>query len=147
MAMDTNHFVLSVAVFMVIVTVMITFSQWEYRPELQPQRQIQCRFAKACRGADCSVPLPGDIVILPRAEDGAAYYHDATDAAPRHALETVNDHEWVRREGKTGMMRIQLADNGALTATHTQGLGTDSTVLETATGFCVDMGETGQEQG
>lgn len=145
--MDTNQFVLSFAAFMVIVTVMITFSQWEYRPEPQTVKRINCHFVKACRGSDCSVPLPEDIVILPRAEDGDAYYHSAIDSSPRYLLETVTAQEWVRREGKTGMLRIQLSDTGALTATHTEGLAADSTVLETATGFCVDVGQKGQEQG
>jgi hypothetical protein len=136
--MDTRPFVLSVSVFMVLATAIIFISQWEYKVPLKKLVGFACKFDSLCRGTDCAGPLPADIVILPEAEDGRAYYHTADFPLARTALETVRETEWVMRTGKTGMRRFDLRENGALTVTETDGFAADSTVLGTATGFCVD---------
>ncbi|MGO4908955.1 hypothetical protein ACEN2J_11580 [Pseudorhodobacter sp. W20_MBD10_FR17] len=136
--MDTRPFVLSVSVFMVLVTAIMFISQWEYKVTPQKLVAFACKFDSICRGSDCRGPLPADIVILPVAEDGRAYYFEAGFETGRNALETVSETEWVMRTDKTGMRRFQLRENGALTVTETDGFAADSTVLGTATGFCVD---------
>jgi hypothetical protein len=143
--MDTTQFVLSFAVFMVVATFMLT--QWSYRPALQPLQRINCTFDNACRGGNCAGGGPADIVILPKAEDGAAYYHQAGQDTRRNALETVSAREWVARRGATGMMRLTLRENGAFTLTEADGFDAGAKVLATATGACVDAGQTVQEQG
>jgi hypothetical protein len=144
--MDPREFVLSFAAFMVVVTLMVMFSQWEYRPTPQALKRIACKFDSACRGGDCSIPLPADIIILPKAEDDAAYYYSAGTALFPDPLETVGAREWVARNGKTGMIRLQLRENGALTVTETAEFDANSAVLAIATGFCVDAGRLNQGQ-
>lgn len=136
--MDTRPFVLSVSVFMVLVTAIIFISQWEYKVAPQKLVGFACKFDSICRESDCSGPLPADIIILPKAEDGRAYYHTAGFPTGRNALETVSESEWVMRTDTTGMRRFELRKNGALTVTETDGFTADSTVLGTATGFCID---------
>jgi hypothetical protein len=144
--MDTRNFVLSVSVFMILVTMIMFISQWEYKPTPQKLAGYACKFDSVCRGQDCAGPLPADIVILPAAEDGRAYYYEAGFESRDSALETVNDTEWVMRRGETGLWRFELRENGALTVTETDGFTADSAVLGRATGFCVDADQINKGQ-
>lgn len=143
--MDTRNFVLSASVFMVLATALLFVSQWDYKPTPQKLAGFACTFDSICRGNECSGPLPADIVIVPVAEDGRAYYYEAGHET-RTALETVSDTEWVVRSGETGMRRLQLRQNGAFTVVETDGFSTESAVLGTATGFCVDADQMNKGQ-
>ncbi|WP_415233708.1 hypothetical protein [Pseudorhodobacter sp.] len=148
MRMDTNQFVLMFAAFMVIVTAMMTVSQWD-QDSPAPQRFLQyvCRFESFCWGGDCFATLPPALSIVPMAEDGAAYVSHADRPTTWHDLETVSAREWIGPVGKSGIMRLVLDEKDVLTYTEHAGFAPESAVLASGTGHCRNETITSREQG
>ncbi len=155
--MDSSNFVLLASAFMIVTTVMVTFSQWEYVPNPKAVPHFACRFDSFCQGSDCGGALPADIFIVPQAKDQPAYMTDSLTSGSltsgsltsgsRTALDTVALREWVGRRGEAGMVRLRLGDGDALTVTETASFTPDSPVLSFGAGQCRDMTATDQEQG
>lgn len=137
--METNHFVLSFAVFMIIVTLIYAISQWNFDPAPKKFPGYACRFEGYCKGTDCSAPLPQDILIFPAVEDGKAYYHSPADSFWREALDTQSEREWVGRRGERGKVRFSLRETGALTVTEYAGFDDGSDILSVANGICREV--------
>ena len=145
--MDSSNFVLLASAFMIVTTVMLTFSQWDYMPNPKAVPHFACRFDSFCRGRDCGGALPADVLIVPQAKDAPAYVTDSLSSDSRTALDTVAPREWVGRRGEAGMVRLRLDGGGALTVTETASFAPDSAVLSIGAGQCRDMTATGREQG
>jgi hypothetical protein len=144
--MDTNQFVLSAAAFMLIATVMITFSQWRYIPTPQAIPHFACQFDGFCRGTDCSTAVPPTLFVVPQTNDAPAYLTDELTLGTQTVLDTVDTREWVGQWGENGI-RLRIADSGAMTWIETTGPAPDSPIKATATGECRDLTATSREQG
>jgi|GEM_PF-2371614 len=145
--MDSSNFVLLASAFMIVTTVMMTFSQWQYVPSPKAVPHFACRFDIFCRGSDCGVALPPDVLIVPQAKDAPAYLTDSLTSDSRTTLDTVTPREWVGRSGEAGMVRLRISDGGALSVTETATFAPGSAVLPTGTGQCSPMTATSREQG
>ncbi|WP_155947172.1 hypothetical protein [Pseudorhodobacter ferrugineus] len=145
--MDTNHFVLMAAAFIILATVMVSFSQWRYIPTPQAVAHFACRFNGFCRGTDCATAVPPNVFVVPQRGDAPAYLTDDLTLGSQIRLDTVAAREWVGRRGEQGMVRLRIADSGAMTWVETAGFTADSAVNATATGQCRDLTTTIPEQG
>lgn len=145
--MENNEFVLMFSVFMVVVTVMLTVSTWDKTPALQsPVPRYICAFEEFCQGADCSVPLPADLIILTGGEAGSSFYHHEDAPDTHYNLKPVRGDEWV---GQKGEAAVQLVLNrfGALKYREFAGAETGGPVVAHGVARCRDLSDTSREQG
>lgn len=136
--MDTNHFVLMCAAFLIVATWMVTMADWAERPAPVPApvRAYACHFDGHCRALDCGVPLPDDIVLVPEDHEGAAYFYNPGHPKTHYRLQALEDNEFFGRIGQLGSMRLTLRETGALRVAEYAGITRDTEVLATATGMC-----------
>lgn len=145
--MDTNNFVLLASAFIVVATVMITFSQWHYVPTPKLVPHFACQFDSFCRGNTCADALPADVFVVPQTANTAAYMTDDMTAGSHTPLDTTAARAWAGRRGDTGMIRLRIANTGALSWSETASFAPESAILATATGQCRDLTATDREHG
>lgn len=136
MSMDSSHFVLSVAVFMVVATVMLTIPLILPGPSSSAgYPAMTCRFDRYCAGGTCSAPLPADFRIIPEGEFGRSYL----DMEGRPArLSVLRDEAWVEYSSfgeDVGMMKINLLQTGAFSLQLQRG-DASGEIVETGEGRC-----------
>lgn len=145
--METNQFVLSFAAFMIVVILMFAVSQWDFASSPKAVPAYACKYDGLCRGDDCSGKLPGDMVIVPVAEDGKAYLYSPPDTYFPDQLDSWGKGDWAMRSGADGKRLFSLRETGALRVTDHAGFAADSPILAVATGQCRDVTFTRREPG
>lgn len=144
--MDTTHFVLMVAVFVVVATAMFSISQYRAAPPLPDAAFYTCRFETLCRGEDCALAPPGDIAIVLQPETGQPYLSHAETRDIRETLVADGPQAWVGRRGAAGSFRVSVDEVGGFTYVERAGMAGDSDILVRGTGRCQDRAMTSQGQ-
>ncbi|MDN5787273.1 hypothetical protein [Pseudorhodobacter sp.] len=147
--MEVNQFVLMVAAFMIVATVMLSTSDLRDAPAPLPSLHYVCSFDQFCRDRDCAQPLPAEFIIVAQqpATSDDAYFQRAGDRPDHIGLQSTGALEWVAQVGKSGGLHLKLQENGAMIYEEKTGLNPDSAVLAHGTGVCRDMRAEQGEQG
>lgn len=136
--MENNHFVLAVALFMVIATAMFSISMFESnqkRPEPVYAR-YECRFENYCEGSRCDMELPPDFLLFPLGLRGQPQIARNGDERRLLSMQQLADGSYSSnlREGRR--LQVSIRETGAMTYQQTS-LEQDSLVLAKGEGWCI----------
>jgi hypothetical protein len=136
--MDTNHFVLAVALFMVIATAMFSISMFESnqkRPEPVYAR-YECRFENYCEGLRCDMELPSNFLLFPLGLGDQPQIARNGDERRLLSMQQLSDGSYSSnlREGRR--LQVSIRETGAMTYQETS-LEQDSLVLAKGEGWCI----------
>jgi hypothetical protein len=136
--MDNNQFVLGVALFMVIATVMVSISMFErkHMPAEPVYARYECRFENYCEGLRCDMDLPPDFLLFPFGLGDQPQIARTGDERRLLSMQHLADGSYSSnlREGRR--LQVAIRETGAMTYQETS-LEQDSLVLAKGEGWCI----------